>query len=574
MANSPLFTRTAIPLIPAQRQAKGKRAPTRKARPGRAARAGAPIQRAPAPAWSRLDFTMLTQEQGNWCWCATSLSVHRYYNATSQLAQCQAANLILGRTDACSNPTGPNVNTPWTLDDALSDLGNLREPIIGGTVSWDAVKAEIDAGRPLGCRTAWSGGGAHFVCIEGYFDGTTRMVAVDDPASGQSDVNFSTFTTMYRGSGSWTHSYKVKSSRIRILNAQVPAGAAVRAVSRHPSKLDAFVVDRQGRVLTAATDEGYDHGPWRGWWEIQGGRAKPGAPVACVHRGPDRLDVFVVGTDGGIYTAAWDQRQANGAWRGWWRIGNLVAPQGAPIGAVSRSPDHLDIFVVDVNGNVMSAAWQTGDTQWRGWWHIQAGRAKPGAYVSAVARESSKLDIFVVGTDGRVYTAAWDAQVANGAWRGWWGVASGAAAQGAAVTVVAREPTKLDVFVIGLDGRVYTAAWDQFVANGAWRGWWPVAGGMAKQGSPVACASREPTKLDVMTVGTDGKLYTAAWDQFRNNGQWRGWWRVGNGDFQQGIETTLLTRSPGSLDGFGAGTDGGVYLVCWNRDIARQQWRG
>jgi len=77
-----------------------------------------------------------------------------------------------------------------------------------------------------------------------------------------------------------------------------------------------------------------------------------------------------------------------------------------------------------------------------------------------------------------------------------------------------------------------------------------------------------------MTIGTDGKLYTAAWDQFVANGQWRGWWRIGDGSCQQGIETTLLTRSPGALDGFTAGTDGGVYMVCWNRNIARQQWRG
>src|SRR5262249_53965176 len=159
---------------------------------------------------------------------------------------------------------------------------------------------------------------------------------------------------------------KVKPNRIRLLSAQVPAGAAVTAVSRHPNKLDAFVVDNAGRTLTAATDDGFDHGPWRGWWEIQGGRAKPGAPIACVNRRPDRLDICVVGGGGGIYTAAWDPHVANAAWRGWWRIGTVTAPQGSRIAAVSRSPDNLDIFVVDVNGNVMSAAWQTGDTQWRG----------------------------------------------------------------------------------------------------------------------------------------------------------------------------------------------------------------
>lgn len=35
-------------------------------------------------------------------------------------------------------------------------------------------------------------------------------------------------------------------------------------------------------------------------------------------------------TDGGIYTAAWEAGVAAGAWRGWWRIGDLVGTAGAP----------------------------------------------------------------------------------------------------------------------------------------------------------------------------------------------------------------------------------------------------
>lgn len=561
-----LIATTAIPLVPSKTKGKSK-ASRAAAVPMGSAIGGVAV-------WSRLDFNMLHQEQSNWCWCATSLSVHRYYDPTSTFSQCQAANMILPRTDACTNPSSADVNKPWYLDDALSDFGNLREPIVNGMLNWDATKSEIDTGRPLGCRTAWSGGGAHFICIEGYLDGTTKMVAVDDPIYGQSDVALATFQTSYQGSGTWTHSYKVKSNRIRLLSAKVPANASVTAVSRHPSKLDAFIVDSSGRTLTAATDDDFDHGPWRGWWEIQGGRAKPGAPIACVNRGPSRLDIFVVGTDGGIYTAAWDQNVANATWRGWWRIGNVTAPQGSRIAAVARTPDNLDIFVVDGNGNVMSAAWQTGDTQWRGWWHIQQGKAKPGAYISVVSRATRKLDIFVVGADGYICTAAWDGAVANGAWRGWWRIVNGSAQSGAPVTAVSRDPNKLDVFVVGTDSRIYTAAWDAAVANGAWRGWWPIVGGVARQGSVISCSSRDPNKLDVMTVGTDGKLYTAAWDAAVANGAWRGWWRIGDGDCQQGIETTLLSRSPGALDGFDAGTDGGVYMVCWNRNVERQQWRG
>src|SRR6185295_5701866 len=128
MKESSLVTRTAEPLFPVKAKVK---APPRST-------VGHPMQSPPggAAVWSRLDFAMSHQEQTNWCWCATSLSVHRYYDPTSPFSQCQAANVILGRTDSCTSPTSSNVNKPWYLDDALSDLGNLREPILGGMLAW------------------------------------------------------------------------------------------------------------------------------------------------------------------------------------------------------------------------------------------------------------------------------------------------------------------------------------------------------------------------------------------------------------------------------------------------------
>jgi hypothetical protein len=43
------------------------------------------------------------------------------------------------------------------------------------------------------------------------------------------------------------------------------------------------------------------------------------------------------------------------------------------------------------------------------------------------------------------------------------------------VTAVSRSADKLDVFVVGTDGRVWTAAWEPDFADG-WHGWWPVGG--------------------------------------------------------------------------------------------------
>ena len=254
-----------------------------------------------------------------------------------------------------------------------------------------------------------------------------------------------------------------------LLGGRAAPGAHVTAVCRRPDFLDVFVVgtDTSGRTVSAAWEPAFADG-WHGWWHIRGGRARPGAPVTSVSRSQDKLDIFVTGTDGGAYTAAWEPAFADG-WHGWWRIGGQTFPQGAPISVVSRSADKLDIFGTDTGGATVSAAWEPAFADgWHGWWHIRGGRAQPGGPVTAVSRSADKLDIFVVGTDNGIYTAAWEPAFADG-WHGWWNLNGGRAAHGSYVTAVSRRPDFLDVFVVGLDGRPYSAAWSP---GNTWAGWW------------------------------------------------------------------------------------------------------
>ena len=91
--------------------------------------------------------------------------------------------------------------------------------------------------------------------------------------------------------------------------------------------------------------------------------------------------------------------------------------------------------------------------------------------VAAVARTSDKLDIFIIGKEGGVWTAAWDK---SGGWNAWREVANGQALPGSSIGAVFRAPSKLDIFIVGEDSGVWSAAWDRDVAGGDWQGWWPV----------------------------------------------------------------------------------------------------
>ncbi|PSL19567.1 papain-like cysteine protease family protein [Chitinophaga ginsengisoli] len=157
-----------------------------------------------------LNFNMEAQTQSNWCWAATSKSVSFFYSALlNPWTQCKIASAELGQT-CCTSPVPGPCNVPWYLDKALTRTKNFVQ-LISGTMTWEAVKAQIDAGLVVGTRIGWSGGGGHFMAIYGVSKIlNTKYFHIDDPIYGKSVLTVNQFSTNYQGSGSWTHSYITK----------------------------------------------------------------------------------------------------------------------------------------------------------------------------------------------------------------------------------------------------------------------------------------------------------------------------------------------------------------------------
>ena len=158
-----------------------------------------------------LGFNMQAQTESNWCWAATSVSVSRFYWAASTWLQCKVAGLELHAGNCCHTPTSAPCNVPWYLDRALTRTNNFVS--ISGPLTFAQVSAEIDAGRPVGARTGWLGGGGHFMVIYGYSEDTdgTQYFDIDDPIYGKSHLKVTEFSASYQGSGTWTHAYITKS---------------------------------------------------------------------------------------------------------------------------------------------------------------------------------------------------------------------------------------------------------------------------------------------------------------------------------------------------------------------------
>lgn len=158
------------------------------------------------PPWKRLNLTMQHQLQDNWCWAAVSTSVAAFFGSPIW-TQCSVVGKEVDDESCCTNGSSKRCNVPWRLDKALRRVKALERKQGGMPSDLRDVRRNIDRGRPVCIRIGWSGGGGHFVAIEGYRD-DNGSVAVEDPWHGTSDVPLSVLRAgRYQGTGAWTHTY-------------------------------------------------------------------------------------------------------------------------------------------------------------------------------------------------------------------------------------------------------------------------------------------------------------------------------------------------------------------------------
>jgi len=330
-------------------------------------------------------------------------------------------------------------------------------------------------------------------------DGAVVLTAVDTDGNTMAQMGSAT-------APHWTTTW------LHVQAGKAQPGGKIGVVSRAPNHFDAFVVGGDHQVYTAATGGA----GWGGWWVIPGVNAVQGSPISALSRNLNKLDIFLADDQGRILSAAWEP--SFDRWHGWWHILNgLTAPGGAVSGVVRRL-DYLDIFTVGIDGNVHTASWHPG-AAWGGWWRVGALQAIPGSPIAGISRSTDKLDIFLADDQGRILSAAWEPGFSQ--WHGWWHILNGLTAPGGAVAAVSRNADLIDIFTVGIDGFVYTAAW----APGAgWRGWWMLPGVQCRSGSSIVALSPQRDLLLVVVTTTDGEMMSTSWQPHTTG--WTSWVRI------------------------------------------------
>ncbi|TMR03846.1 hypothetical protein ETD83_09605 [Actinomadura soli] len=111
-----------------------------------------------------LQITQLVQEQNQWCWAASGLTIAKFHGK-GNVSQNEFCNLARNRQSGTQCPNQPGY-LQWDQT-AFQKLG-LSPGQVTGPMSYQAVVTEIDAKRPIETGIYWTAGGGHAQVIYGY----------------------------------------------------------------------------------------------------------------------------------------------------------------------------------------------------------------------------------------------------------------------------------------------------------------------------------------------------------------------------------------------------------------------
>lgn len=130
-----------------------------------------------APASKQLNINQQVQEQDQWCWVGSGLTIAQYLGTDQGISQNDFCDIAQGYQQGmqCPNQAG-QLEYVQTAYQALGmNPGQVSNPI-----SFSQVQSEIDGNRPIETGIYWTAGGGHAQVIYGY-DTSSQSISYGDP---------------------------------------------------------------------------------------------------------------------------------------------------------------------------------------------------------------------------------------------------------------------------------------------------------------------------------------------------------------------------------------------------------
>ncbi|GAA4532027.1 papain-like cysteine protease family protein [Amycolatopsis samaneae] len=125
----------------------------------------------------QLNISQQVQEQDQWCWAGSGLTIAQYLQKDQGYSQTDFCSVARGGQpgEYCPNEAG---YLEW-VQTAFQALG-INGGRIGGALSFAQVQQSIDGNSPIETGIYWTAGGGHAQVIYGY-DSSTQALSYGDP---------------------------------------------------------------------------------------------------------------------------------------------------------------------------------------------------------------------------------------------------------------------------------------------------------------------------------------------------------------------------------------------------------
>ncbi len=123
-----------------------------------------------------INTPLVTQEETNWCWAASSLSILNYYGIYTS----QSQYVTYVKTGTTSPIYDPNVTATVSECENGLDYFGVSSTMYYGSLSFSTVKSEVGTNnRPIFTAIRWLDSnntvvGGHAVVIDGYYEYTNE----------------------------------------------------------------------------------------------------------------------------------------------------------------------------------------------------------------------------------------------------------------------------------------------------------------------------------------------------------------------------------------------------------------
>jgi hypothetical protein len=289
-----------------------------------------------------------------------------------------------------------------------------------------------------------------------------------------------------------------------VVGAPVGAGApAACSVNGTPS-LDLFIRGADNYLYLKTSTDGT---AWPSGATSLGG-VLTSSPAATV-RDTNTVTVFARGSDGAIWYR--DSKNAGVSFGNWVSIGGAVAANTGPA-VCSWGGGRLDVFVQGTNSGMYHKSW-TDQKGWSGWDYL--GGVLTSAPAATATSDGNQIGVFVRGNDGGVWYRHYDA---SSSWGSWTSV-GGQVLAGTSPAAFNWGSRLIGWFVTGATNQHLFYSWEQFTPGGQTSGYADLGGYLTS--SPGATA-KAPGYVDVFARGGSGD-FTILWQKSYGPSYVGGW---------------------------------------------------